>query len=252
MTRGSTYDERASVGVLPRNDATSFIAADHRPLARRLRVARLVALRQGGGGEHRRVPGAEVLGGRLEPRRTPDVVVDVARVEVVPRPALLVRQEPLLGRSAPAPHHSRPPRPRRGRRSRCRARRRTCRRSEDQRRSCSPHVPPLERGEPEAAVLVGVHVVADPEVAEVEQPYGDGAGAVRRHALGAEVDEHPLARLRQRLAELEHPVELLGVPPGPPLRVVEVLPPAGVVGADRLQVTVRLRGDPDVASTPAG
>src|SRR3954452_5894075 len=33
---------------------------------------------------------------------------------------------------------------------------------------------------------------------------------------------------------------------GPPLRVIEVLPPAGLVGADRLQVAVRPRADPDV------
>ena len=57
---------------------------------------------------------------------------------------------------------------------------------------------------------------------------------------------HQLARLGQRLAELQHPVELLRVPAGPPVRVVEVLAAAGVVGADRLQVPVGVRRDPDV------
>ena len=99
---------------------------------------------------------------------------------------------------------------------------------------------------PKRAVLVGVDVVADPEVAEVEQAYGGRAGPLERHPLAAEVGEHQLARLGQRLAEHQHPVELLRVPPGPPVRVVEVLPPAGVVGADRLQVAVVVRRDPDV------
>ena len=36
------------------------------------------------------------------------------------------------------------------------------------------------------------------------------------------------------------------VAPGPPVRVVEVLPPPGVVGADRLQVPVGVRRDPHV------
>ena len=57
---------------------------------------------------------------------------------------------------------------------------------------------------------------------------------------------HQLPRPGERLAELQHPVELLRVPPGPPVRVVEVLPPAGVVGADRLQVPVVVRRHPHV------
>ncbi len=58
--------------------------------------------------------------------------------------------------------------------------------------------------------------------------------------------EHPLARLGQRLAETEDPVELRGVAAGAPLRVVEVLAAPGVVGADGLQVAVGVGRDPHV------
>ena len=117
---------------------------------------------------------------------------------------------------------------------------------EDQPVGLPVHVPPLERGQPEAAVLVGVDVVADPEVPQVQQAYGDRTRTRELHPLGAEVGEHPLASPRQRLAEAEHPVELLGVPAAAPVRVVEVLPAPGLVGADRLQVAVLVRRDPDV------
>src|SRR5256885_1365847 len=43
-----------------------------------------------------------------------------------------------------------------------------------------------------------------------------------------------------------HRVELLPVAWDPPMVVVAVLPAAGGVGADRLDVTVRVRTDPDV------
>ena len=80
----------------------------------------------------------------------------------------------------------------------------------------------------------------------VEEPDGRRAGPLERHALAAEVGDHQSARLGEGLAERLHPRELHEVALGPPVRVVEVLPPARVVGADRLQVTVVVRRDPDV------
>ena len=118
--------------------------------------------------------------------------------------------------------------------------------AEAQRRAASRHVLAQQRGEAEGAVGVGVDVVADAEVAQVEQAYGDGARALLRHALGADVGQHPFARLGQRLAEAEDPVELRGVATGAPLRVVEVLAAPGVVGADGLQVAVGVGRDPHV------
>ena len=89
---------------------------------------------------------------------------------------------------------------------------------------------------------------ADPEEAAVEQ-----AHRARRHArsrvtgLGLEVLLHVLAQGRQRAREPHHVRELLGVAPGAPVRVVEVLLAAGGVGAGRLQVPARIGADPDVA-----
>ena len=107
-------------------------------------------------------------------------------------------------------------------------------------------VPALERGQPEAAVVVGVDVVADPEVAEVEQPYGGRGGPLERHPVEREVLQHGGAGRGEPAGHLGHPLELQLVAPGAPVRVVEVLPAAGVVGADRLEVAVRERADPDV------
>jgi hypothetical protein len=51
---------------------------------------------------------------------------------------------------------------------------------------------------------------------------------------------------RERAREADHPVELLLVAPLAPELVVDVLPPSGCVGADRLDVTHWIRADPDV------
>ena len=107
-------------------------------------------------------------------------------------------------------------------------------------------VPPLQGGQAERAVGVGVRVAADPEVAQVEQPGGGRGGAGERHPLGPEVLDDPLASPGEpRPGDLD-PVELELVALGPPLRVVEVLPPPGVVGAQRLDVAVGVRADPHV------
>ena len=58
------------------------------------------------------------------------------------------------------------------------------------------------------------------------------------------MDRHPSARPGQSPGDLQHPVVLGLVPLAAPLGVVEVLPPPGCVGADRLQVAVRALADP--------
>jgi hypothetical protein len=50
----------------------------------------------------------------------------------------------------------------------------------------------------------------------------------------------------ERACEAQHLVELLLVAPGAPLNVVEVLPPAGRVDADRLDVPEGVGADPHV------
>ena len=117
---------------------------------------------------------------------------------------------------------------------------------EDEHPTPSTRVPPLERGQTEAAVLVGVDVVADPEVAEVEQPDRDGAAALAAHPLRPEVGRDPLPGPGERLAEVDDADELGVVARPSPGRVVEVLPPPGVVRAHRLEVAARVRADPHV------
>ena len=107
------------------------------------------------------------------------------------------------------------------------------------------HVPLLERGQPERAVAVGVGVVADAEVAEVEQTDGRGTGALERHTLEAEVRQH-LAPGTWESERGGNAVELQLVALALPVGVVEVLAAAGVIGADQLDVAVGVRTDPHV------
>ena len=97
-----------------------------------------------------------------------------------------------------------------------------------------------------AAVLVGVAIRSHPEHAQIEQTEHRGAdpGAVER--VAAEIAAHRGAPADQRPRELLHVLVLLQVALDPPVRVVQVLPPTGHVGPDRLQVTVRQRADPHV------
>jgi hypothetical protein len=118
--------------------------------------------------------------------------------------------------------------------------------AEDQRGPAPSYVPFLQRGKANPAVLVDVLLRTDPEATQVEQAYGGRGRALERHPVEAEVLVHGASCLGQRGGCLEHPVELQLVALGAPVGVVEVLSPAGVVGADRLDVTVRVRADPDV------
>ena len=59
----------------------------------------------------------------------------------------------------------------------------------------------MERGEPEAVVLLGVDVVADPEVPEVEQPYGDRARTLSKRPANVSVQtDLPFDEMQARLA----------------------------------------------------
>ena len=101
-------------------------------------------------------------------------------------------------------------------------------------------------GLPGRAVGVGVVVVADPEVAEVEQADGNGRRAFQRHPVPGKVTADPAPGPRQVDGGRGHSVELRLVAVLPPGRVVQVLAPAGSVPR-RLLVAVRDRADPDVA-----
>src|SRR4029079_13606578 len=62
----------------------------------------------------------------------------------------------------------------------------------------------------------------------------------------AKVGGNARAKLRQDGGKLLEPVELVAVAMRTPLRVIAVLLPAAGVAAGRLQVSFRIRTDPDV------
>ncbi len=232
------------VGVLPRYSATSVTAALIARWRERLVSPGSSEAARAEAAMHGRVPGAEVLGGEVLEQ---PVEVEVHRrgVQVAPAALELVGEQALGPAAAPPQAVQRDEHlgvvdldavldaglaleP------------------EDERVLVLRHVPLLEGGQPEGAVGVGVDVAADAEVAEVQQAYGDGVRALQRHPLQPEVTldrstgRRELARSRQDAVEL-HLVAL-----DPPVRVVEVLPPSRVVGADGLDVPVRVRRDPDL------
>ncbi len=76
----------------------------------------------------------------------------------------------------------------------------------------------------------------------------DGAGhhPLAGQSLEREVRLEGFARRAQRSRELGKALELLAVALGAPVVVVEVLPPPGGVGPDRLDVAAIVSADPDV------
>jgi hypothetical protein len=103
-----------------------------------------------------------------------------------------------------------------------------------------------DRRESEGLVLFGVLLAADPEEPEIEQVKGRRQRPLLGHALQRQVGGRVLAGIRQPGGELQNPVVLRAVPLDPPLIVVAVLPPAGCIRADGLDVAVGVRADPDV------
>ena len=216
-----------------------------RPLLRRLGVAPLRGLCQGDSSEHGGVPRAEVLGREVLGDHLRDVGVDGAGVEVGPPRLPTVGQQ--AGRPSPAFAHE--------------VERlddvriadgdgvldaRLADEAEHEVLPSPADVPPLQGGQAERAVGVGIGVTADAEVAEVEQPGGGRGGTRERHPFGSQVADDPLTCLGQPGAGALDPVELQLVSLGPPHRVVEVLATARGIRADRLDVAVGPRTDPDV------
>ncbi len=104
-----------------------------------------------------------------------------------------------------------------------------------------------DRREPDAVILIGVLLAADPEQAHVEQPHRAGENRLtaevgRVSDVGREVAAEPWQQRREPL----HAVELLAVAALAPARVVEVLLAPRCVDAGRLEMTPLVRADPDV------
>src|SRR5205085_7810174 len=95
-------------------------------------------------------------------------------------------------------------------------------------------------------VLVGVGFGPDPEEPSVEKPCRAGQHPLGRKALQRKVPGALGPEMRQGTGELEGVVELLLIAPLAPPLVIQVLPPAGGVGADGLEVPVLVGADPDI------
>src|SRR4051812_3582450 len=96
------------------------------------------------------------------------------------------------------------------------------------------HVLLLQRGQPIAAVLLDIAIRADAEHPEVEQAERGGGNPFEPESLGPERAPRCRALPEQCGREALHLLELLEVAPDAPIRVVEILPASGRVGADRL------------------
>ena len=213
--------------------------------ARRLRGGHLPARGERHGREHRPVPGSEVLGREAVTRELLHVRVDVLRTHVAPPRAVAVREQlgVLVAAALQRPDDGGdlgvrdlldPPLAALGA---------VVEPDEVARRA---DVVPPDRREPERSVVPGVGLGAHAEQGEVEQPHGHRERLLARQVPALEIGRHALAHLGQPVREGQHPVELLGVSPGAPALVVQVLPPSGGVGPRRLQVAQRVRADPHV------
>ncbi len=104
----------------------------------------------------------------------------------------------------------------------------------------------LDRGQSVAAVFVGIGLTPDAEQTEVEQPEGRSQCSFAGHSWQLQERADLGSSSGQAPTHLENPVVLGPVALLPPVRVVEVLAPAGGVRPDGLQVAVGQRADPHV------
>jgi hypothetical protein len=102
----------------------------------------------------------------------------------------------------------------------------------------------LHRCQPIGLVLLRVSLRAYAKKSSVEETSGARKHLVARKSCAIQVRQAPPPYFGQTSSELEHALELLLVSPGPPLLVVEVLPSAGGIHPNRLQVAVWIGTDP--------
>ena len=95
-------------------------------------------------------------------------------------------------------------------------------------------------------VQLGILLAPDAEQAEVDQPDGAGHDTVPVEAAALQVLQGGRPQRRERAGEPQHVSKLLGVSLLSPQLVVAVLGPASAVHAGGLDVSQRVRRDPDV------
>jgi len=196
--------------------------------------------------EHRRVPGAEVLGADVQAGQVLEVAVDLRAVHQVPPAA------PVVGEQLVATGRARLQRPDDPADLRVGDRLDPLEAAlgqvvEDDLPVGEAHVVALQRGQPVGAVVLGVALAADPEEAEVQQPHRGGQHPLPGEPAAGQLGRDDLARVRQRRGELQHVIVLFLVALLAPARVVHVLPAPGGIEADGLDMAVRPRADPDFA-----
>src|SRR5579884_1106435 len=113
--------------------------------------------------------------------------------------------------------------------------------------SAHRHVLLVQRGEPDAAVIVRVLLAADPEEPDVEQPHRAREDLLVPEPAVADAGRDLAPQLRQETPEPLHPAELRAVAVLPPERVVEVLLAARRIDPCRLEVAEGILTDPHVA-----
>lgn len=109
------------------------------------------------------------------------------------------------------------------------------------------HVPGTQGGQAVGAVVAGVAVVADADQGGVEQRNRQGHHLVATEAGQAQLGVDVPAQPRQRLAEAQQALVLVGIAYLAPARVVAVLLAPTGVAAGGLEMAVGVGTDPDLA-----
>ncbi len=201
-------------------------------------------------GQDRPVPGPKVLRGEVPARELLEVRVDLRRADVAPVTPLAVDEQLVAAPSAllqlsdepvyvPVNH---------GLHVTHAALRPVV--EDDDAARLEPDVPLLHRGEPVRAAVRGVVLSADPKEAAIQEPHSSRQHPPAVESAPPQVARGDRAHARQGPGEVQHLVELLLRAAFQPALVIAVLPTAGVVSSDRLQVAEGVGADPDVA--PAG
>ncbi len=205
-------------------------------LLRRRVGVELLELRQRLGGELRPGPGAEILGGEVLAADLPEVGVDVARGDILTVAILVEILEQLLPRHFLAALDD------------------ACQSpvvqvdlvldaglavvAEGHRRAVDLGVAVAHRCQAVGPVLLRVLVVADADQRCLQQPDDQRQDLLPRQPVAPQVGLDALADARQRLAEGNHVLILVGIANLAPLRVIAVLLASLRIASGRLDVAI--------------
>src|SRR5262245_17234534 len=108
-------------------------------------------------------------------------------------------------------------------------------------------MPVAQGGEAEAFVVARISRVADADHRVVKQPDDGGDDALAGETAAPKIDIDCTAKARQRCGERGEARELHFIAASGPARMVAILLAATLVAAGRLEVTLRMGRDPDIA-----